>query len=410
MKKFREMSLEERRQYLAQLGIPAESLEIPVLSAEDANSMIEHVIGVASLPLGVVFGRINGEERVIPLAIEEPSVVAAANKAFKLSDGFEAWADKSEMIATIYLKTNDGKKLMEKIALHQSHIEKLAKEHASRMEKYGGGFRRFTYQHLFNHRGEFIAFYFVIDVSDAMGANMLNTFAEEMGQELEFLLGEKAILQILSNLAIYRKAYARARWGEGLLQDLKKKGMSWEEGIQRFLDVISLAQSDPFRLATFNKGIMNGISGVAIAFGQDWRAIEAGAHTYSVLERRPLANYWVEKDSLVGEIALPLAVGTVGGAIKSLPHAKASLQIAKVKSAQELASLMAAVGLANNFSANYHLATEGIQRGHMRLHARNVAFSAGARGELVEKIAQRMIKDKNISYSYAQKLLDEFTK
>ena len=408
MKKFREMSIEERKIYLESLGIPKDSLNIPTLTIEDANSIIEHVIGVASLPIGLVFGRINGEDRIIPLAIEEPSVVAAANKAFKLSDGFKAWANKSEMVSTIYINTNKSKELLETIIKLKDRIESLAKEKAKRMEKYGGGFRKMWFESLFNHRGEFIAFYFVIDVSNAMGANMLNSFAEEMAHELEFLLGEKAILKILSNLSIYRKAYAEATWSESLEQDLRKRNMSWEEGIERFLDVVSIAQTDVFRLTTFNKGIMNGISGVAMAFGQDWRAIEAGAHTYSLIQRKPLANYWLEGNKLKGKIEVPLAVGTVGGAIKSLPHAQASFQISKVKTAQELSSLMAAVGLANNFSANYHLAIEGIQQGHMKLHARNVAFSVGARGKLVEKIAKKMIEDKNISYEYAQKLLDEF--
>ncbi|MEM4699288.1 MAG: hypothetical protein QXU27_02460, partial [Candidatus Anstonellales archaeon] len=199
----------------------------------------------------------------------------------------------------------------------------------------------------------------------------------------------------------------RASWGDKLRADIESKGIDYQQAISDILDVISLAQSDIYRKTTYNKGIMNGISAAALAYGQDWRAIEAAIHTYSNYFQLSLTNFWYEDGKLHGKIEVPIAVGTVGGSIKSLNHARTLLELSNVKNSGDLAVLMAAVGLANNFGANYHLAIEGIQRGHMKLHARNIAISVGAKGEEIDRIVNEMVKNNRFSYEYAKELLRE---
>ncbi|MFH1257805.1 MAG: hydroxymethylglutaryl-CoA reductase, degradative, partial [Candidatus Micrarchaeota archaeon] len=254
-------------------------------------------------------------------------------------------------------------------------------------------------------RGKMLVLHLLVDVKDAMGANAVNTICELISPEIEKITGGEARLRILSNLAIHRLVKASAIW---------KKDLLGEGTIEKILDAYEFAASDQFRATTNNKGIMNGISAVCLATGNDTRAVEAACHSYASFRETgkylPFAKYSKnENGDLEGEIELPLAVGIVGGATKTLPLAQLSLKIMGVKSASELAETMACVGLANNFAALRALATEGIQRGHMELHARNVAIAAGAEGEQIEKIAEQMAKEKNISSARAKELLTEET-
>ncbi|MEM2054246.1 MAG: hypothetical protein QW336_00430 [Candidatus Anstonellales archaeon] len=403
MKKFRDMSIQERREYLESLiGKKFGELETDL---ETMNSMIENVVGRITLPLGVVFGSVNNQDRIIFLSVEEPSVVAAANKAFKLSDGFFGEYTGSIMLGHVYIKSNPS--IAKIIRDHLIDIERLAREKLHRLEKYGGGFVELKVDDLANTRGEFTRLEFRINVGDAMGANIINSFLEEIADDIQNIIGRRATLKILSNLSIYRRAIVRASWGDKLRADIESKGIDYQQAINDILDVISLAQSDIYRKTTYNKGIMNGISAAALAYGQDWRAIEAAIHTYSNYFQLSLTNFWYEDGKLHGKIEVPIAVGTVGGSIKSLNHAKTLLELSNVKSSGDLAILMAAVGLANNFGANYHLAIEGIQRGHMKLHARNIAISVGAKGEEIDRIVNEMVKNNRFSYEYAKELLGE---
>jgi len=374
--KFRDMSIEQRIKYLKSI-IP--DIEVPNLSIEIANNIIENVVAKAELPIGLVFGRINDEDRIIALALEEPSVVAAANKAFKSAKWVKAQADESIMIGTLYVKDS-----INKVIAKKDEIISRSKELTKSLEKYGGGFKDLKIDEITTIRGKFTRLMFLINVGDAMGANIINTFLESIE------LFELPVLRILSNYAIYRKAYVEACWE---ISDIDK-----------FLDVISIAEADKFRKVTYLKGFMNGVSAAAIAYGQDWRAIEAGIHAYAYLEKN-ITSYWEKGGLLYGRAEIPLAVGTVGGATKVLPHAKFSMKLSKVKNSKDLAMLMASVGLMNNFGANYHLATEGIQKGHMKLHARNIALSVGATSEIIDKVVDEMIKANNFSYEFAKGLV-----
>ncbi len=405
--KLYKMPLEERWKALEQL-VDKEALEIlkkdNQLPFEIADRMIENVIGRIQLPLGLLTNlKMNGKKYLVPMAVEEPSIIAGANKATKLTlpEGFTAEADESVMIGQVQLKVEDEKKAIEKLETLKEEVESIGKDLASGLEKYGGGWRGWRYMMLKTFRGPFLLIEFLVNVSDAMGANTINTIAESLGS----FLHEKDVgvprLRILSNLAVYRKARAKAVW---------KKDVIGREGVEGVLDAYAFALYNYYRLATNNKGIMNGIDAVALATGQDWRAIEAGCHTYSAITGfKPLAHYYKDKEgNLVGEIEVPLAVATVGGATRTLPHAKASLSILGVKNAKELAMIMASVGLANNFAALYALATEGIQKGHMKLHARNIAIMAGAKTpEEIDAVAKKLAELKNYSLEKAKEVLKE---
>ncbi len=404
MKKFRDMNLEERRRYLEEIsGKNFNSLETDL---DTLNRLVENVIGRITLPVGVVFGKINGVDRIIFLAIEEPSVIAAANKAFKLSDWVIASYSGSIMIGTIYLKTDNSIALIQELEKIKDQIDLIAKTKLQRLEKYKGGYIQMNISRFDNIRGEFVKLEFLINVGDAMGANIVNSFLEDISIDIEKLIGQRAILRILSNFSIHRKVYIKARWGEKLKEEIQSKGLDYKEQINRFLDVISIAHSDIYRKTTYNKGTMNGISAAALAYGQDWRAIEAGIHSYTNYLQIPLVNYWEQDGAIYGSLEAPIAVGSVGGSVKSLNHAKTLMEISNIKDSGDLAMLIGAVGLANNFGANLHLTIEGIQKGHMKLHARNIAISIGAVGDEIDKLVDIMIKDGKYSYEYAQKMLE----
>ena len=376
------------------------------LDMDTLNIIIENVIGVMGLPLGIATNfKINGRDYLIPMAIEESSVVAAASNAAKMArvkGGFYTESTDPIMIGQIQLvdiqNANDAK---ERIIQNKDRILDLAKEQDPVLVKFGGGPRDLKVKIIDTEQGPMLRIHLLVDVRDAMGANAVNTMAEAIAPVLEELSGGRALLRIISNLAVHRMAKARAVFA--------KEAIGGKDAVDDVIKAYLFALNDIYRCATHNKGIMNGIVAVAIATGQDHRAIEAGAHTYAAMEHyKPLTRYYKNKEGdLVGEIEIPMAVGTVGGATKVHPAFKVCQKILGVKSAKEMGEVFAAVGLAQNFAALRALATEGIQKGHMSLHARNIAVMAGAKGEQIEAVAKKMIEEKNIRMHRAQELLKE---
>lgn len=377
------------------------------LDISTANVMIENVIGGITLPLGVATNfKINGSDHLIPMAIEEASVVAAASNAAKmarLKGGFHTESTDPVMIGQIQLvdiqSPNEAK---DKILKAKDRILFIAREQDSVLAKFGGGPKDLTVKILDTEKGPMLRVHLMVDVRDAMGANAVNTMSEAIAPLLEQLSGGKALLRIISNLAVNRIARAKAVFA--------KEAIGGEEVVDKIILAYLFAENDIYRCATHNKGIMNGIIAVALAAGQDHRAIEAGAHAYAAIEKyKSLTRYYKNKDGdLVGEIELPMPVGTIGGATKVHPAFKACQKILGAKSAKEMGEIMAAVGLAQNFAALRALTSEGIQKGHMSLHARNMAIMAGANGEQVEKVAAQMVKEGNVRMSRAQEILKEY--
>lgn len=406
------MSLEERLRTVAEFANLTEeecnmlrnsgSLDLSL-----ADRMIENVIGVMHIPLGVALNfLINGRDYIVPMAIEEPSVVAAASNAAKIArvkGGFQASTTPPIMIGQIQLvKVSDPYGAKYTILAHKEEILRKANEQDPLLVKLGGGAKDLEVRIVESDLGPMVITHLLVDVKDAMGANAVNTMAEAVAPLIEKLTGGRVYLRIVSNLAIYRLARARAVFD--------KKELGGEDVVEGILYAYHFAKSDPFRCATHNKGIMNGIIAVALATGNDTRALEAGAHAYAARtgKYQPLTTWEVNSDGdLVGTIELPLAVGIVGGATRSNPLAKICLKILGVKSACELAEVMASVGLAQNLAALKALATEGIQRGHMKLHARNIAIMAGATGELIDEVADRMVKERAIRIDRAEEILRE---
>jgi hydroxymethylglutaryl-CoA reductase len=397
--KFSSLSEEQKRQ----LGTDSP------LGFEVADKIAENAIGLHCLPLCIATNFIiNGKETLVPMATEEPSVVAAASNGAKLcrgSGGFAASADEPVMIGQIQLvgcedATASATRLNEK----KQEILKLAEPFADNIAKYGGGLRGFSARVLPTVRGGMVIAEFELDVRDSMGANTVNTILEGAAPKIAEIAGGKPALRILTNLAVKRMARAKAVW---------KRDAIGADAVEGVLDAWAFADADIYRACTHNKGIMNGIDAVAVATGNDWRAVEAGAHAYAAIgtRYRSLTSYSKNTDGdLEGEIALPIAAGLVGGAINSMPSAKAAIAICGAKTSRELACIMASVGLAQNFAALRALSTEGIQRGHMGLHAKNLAIAAGAKGEEIEKIAQAMADERNISSARAAELLGKMRK
>ena len=371
------------------------------LSFEMADRMIENVYTTFPMPLGIATNFVvNGKETLVPFAIEEPSVVAAASNAAKLCEGFEAKATEPVMIGQIQLVgISDPEDASKKILEHEKEFLEKANAGDSILIKFGGGARKIETKILETKRGKMIRVHLLVDVRDAMGANAVNTMCERITPDIEELTGGQARLRIITNLAVHRTVKAKGTW---------KKETLGEEAIERILDAYEFAANDVYRACTHNKGIMNGIDAVVIATGNDFRAVEAGAHTFASIsgEYKPLTKYSKNSNGdLVGEIELPMAVGLVGGATRTHPIAQISVKLLGVKTASELAEIIASVGLAQNFAAMRALAIEGIQRGHMRLHAKNIAIQAGATGNKIDEIAAQMSEEKNISVTRAKELL-----
>ena len=383
------------------------------LTLEQADRMIENVVAVHGLPLGIATNlQVNGRDVLIPMAIEEPSVVAGLSFAAKLAregGGFEAGSDPPRMIGQIQiLDVPSLADARERILAAKAALLELANARDPVLVRLGGGAQDLQVR-LLNETtvGPMLVVHLVHDVRDAMGANAVNTACEAIAPELERLSRGRVGLRILSNLADQRLARAHCRVPA---RSLAMEGLRPAEGVQRILEAHAFAEADPYRATTHNKGIMNGIDAVALATGNDWRAIEAGAHAYAARDGRyrPLSHWRRdEQGDLVGSIELPLAAGTVGGATRAHPTTKLALAILGVQASQELAQVMAAVGLAQNLAALRALAMEGIQRGHMRLHARQVAMAAGANGEMVDQVAERMVREGVVRSDRAAEILKE---
>lgn len=410
---FYKLTPEERLKYVADFADLTDE-EVRAIAAtgsmkmEDVNRMIENVVGTFELPLGIATHfLINGRDYLIPMAIEEPSVVAAASKAAKIAragGGFHTTSTEPVMIGQVQIvDVPDPQGARLKVLEKKEEIIALANEQDPVLVKFGGGAKDVEVRVIDSPRGKMVIVHLLVDCRDAMGANAVNTMAEAIGPYLERITGGRVYLRIISNLAIYRLARARAIF--------PKEELGGEEVVDAVIEAWAFAAADPFRCATHNKGIMNGVSAVVRATGNDTRAVEAGAHSYAYYKHGyygPLTCY--EKDSegnLVGTIELPVAVGIIGGATKVHPVAKAAIKILGVKSAKELGEVLAAVGLAQNFAALRALATEGIQRGHMALHARNIAAMVGAVGEEIDLLVQKMVEMRKVRMDIAEKLLKE---
>lgn len=377
------------------------------VDTEIADRMIENVIGVFELPLGIATNFvINGKDYLIPMAIEESSVVAAASNAARIArvrGGFRASTTDPVMIGQIQLlKIEDMDSAVDAINREKKRLLEVANAQDKTLVSFGGGARDIEVRILGEGNEKMMVLHLLVDVRDAMGANAVNTMCEALAPIVEEITGGKTRLKILSNLADKRLAKAEAVFD--------KDTIGGEKVVDAFLEGYRFAVLDPYRAATHNKGIMNGIDAVVIATGNDWRAIEAGAHSYAARDGRykPLTEYWKDSEgNLVGRIELPVAIGTVGGA--SSLHRKAQLckKILGVKTASELAQVIASVGLAQNFAALLALSTVGIQKGHMELHAQNIAVMAGAKGDQIDEIAKRMIEEKNVKIDRAKELMKE---
>jgi hydroxymethylglutaryl-CoA reductase len=381
------------------------------LGVERANGMVENVIGTFELPLGVAGNfLVNGREYLVPMVVEEPSVVAAASFMAKLAregGGFEASSTGPVMRAQVQvLGVGDPYGARQALLRSREQVLEVANSRDKVLIGLGGGCRDIEV-HVFpdTPRGAMVVMHLIVDVRDAMGANTVNTMAEAVSPLVEKLTGGTVRLRILSNLADLRLARARVRLTPEVL---KTKERSGEEIVEGVLDAYTFAAVDPYRAATHNKGIMNGIDPVIVATGNDWRAVEAGAHAYACRGGRYTSLTTWEKDNsgaLVGTIEMPMPVGLVGGATKTHPLAQVALKILGVTSAQELGEVAVAVGLAQNLGALRALATEGIQRGHMALHARNIALVAGATGDEIDAVARQMAAEHDVRTDRAVALL-----
>ena len=383
------------------------------LSLQQAEQLIENVIGRFGLPFAVATNfTINNRDYLVPMVIEEPSVVAAcsfAAKLFREAGGFQAGSDEPVMIGQIQLLDLDDLHAAEaRLRARQTDILAQANAQAGSIQARGGGAIGLDFRHFPGTPvGDMLVMHLLFDARDAMGANAINSALEHIAPLVERIAGGRVNLRILSNLSDRRMAYAR---GVIRAKSLATASASGGQVVSAIIEAGVFAECDPYRAATHNKGIMNGIDAVVLATGNDWRAVEAGAHAYAAQDGRytSLTRWWRDDaGDLHGEIALPMALGIVGGATRAHPGAKIALQLLGITSARELAEVAAAVGLAQNFAALRALATDGIQSGHMRMHARQLALAAGAVGEQVMLVAQQLIDEGNIRLERAKAIIAE---
>ena len=386
------------------------------LSFEDADHMIENVIGTFSLPMGIArHFIINGRPVSVPMVVEEPSIVAGASFMAKLAQptgGFTAKASAPEMIGQIQvLDLVDPADAQEKLITQKKTLLNEAARVDPVLMQLGGGPRDLVVRLIPESPiGAFLVLHLIYDVRDAMGANAVNTAVERLAPQVEAITGGRVLLRILSNLADRRLAKATVTLRTEDLAFDEFSGESVRDGI---IEAWAFAAADPYRAATHNKGIMNGIDPVVIATGNDWRAIEAGAHAYAARSGRytSLSTWGRDKDgNLAGTMEMPMAVGIVGGATRVHPGAQAALKLMGVQTAAELAEVIVSVGLAQNLAALRALATEGIQRGHMSLHARQVAIAAGAKGAQVDRLAVQLVQEKTVRIDRAKAILEEWSR
>lgn len=386
-------------------GDDMEAIETGGITLDQADKMVENVVGLFAVPLGIATNfLIDGREVLIPMATEEPSVIAAASNGARMAlpgGGFVTSSTKPVMRALIQVTgVEDPYGARQAILARGFEIAARANEKDPMLVSHGGGVVGIEAEVVTSRRGPMVVVHLLVDCRDAMGANAVNTMAEALAPFIEEITGGRVYLRIISNLADLRLARSRAVF------------LADEIGGQQVVDAIvlasALAEVDPYRAATHNKGIMNGVTAVTMATGNDTRAIEAGAHSYAARggAYRSLSVYEKNRDGdLVGSIELPAAVGTVGGATRVHPGARANLKVLGITSADDLGRVLASVGLAQNFAALRALATEGIQRGHMSLHAKNVAVQAGATGDEIESVASKMAAEKRINVDRARELL-----
>ncbi|MFX1308204.1 MAG: hydroxymethylglutaryl-CoA reductase, degradative [Promethearchaeota archaeon] len=407
---FYKLSMKERRELLSKL-IKFNKNDISLLenlgyfTESQIDTIIENVVGSYQLPIGIACNfKVNNKDYLIPMVIEEPSVVAAASNAAKIArkhGGFQSEDVKSVMISQIQItQLQDINVAKKEIMDHKDQILKMANEQDPLLNDLGGGAIDFEIRELDTQKGKMLILHLLVNVLDAMGANVVNTMAEAVSPYIEELTGGKIYLRIISNLAIHRIAKCKATFDKELL--------GGDKVVEGILNAYEFALADPFRATTHNKGIMNGIVALALATGNDTRAIEAGAHSYAALKGQysPLTKFQVDSDgNLIGEIELPLALGIIGGMTKNHPMAQLALKILNIKSANELSKVAVALGLAQNVAALRALASEGIQEGHMSLHSRNIAKLAGVPDNLIEKVANKLVEDKKIRLDHAKKIL-----
>ncbi|MBS7633426.1 hydroxymethylglutaryl-CoA reductase, degradative [Candidatus Bathyarchaeota archaeon] len=380
------------------------------LSLDLADRMIENVVGVMPMPLGIgVNFLINGKDYLIPMVIEEPSVVAAASYAAKMvrdGGGFYTSSTPPIMIGQIQVVgVKDPYAAKMKVFQAKEEILKKANEQDPVLVAAGGGARDLDAKVINTTQGAMLIVELLVDCRDAMGANAVNTMAEAVAPSIERITGGRVYLRIISNLAVKRLVRAWCK--------VPKEAVGGEEVVDGIVNAYAFAAADPYRAATHNKGIMNGIIAVILATCNDHRAIEAGAHAYAVKNGQYTSlSVWEKNDNgdLVGSIELPMAVGLIGGAVRTHPIAKIAVKILGVKTANEFGEVLAAVGLAQNLGALRALASEGIQRGHMSLHARNIAIMAGAEGELIDIVSAKMVKERKIRIDRAKELIEEYQK
>lgn len=419
--KFHHLPLAARLDRLAsETGLSTADLEaldgLHGLTPTQADHMIENAVGVYGLPLGIARNfHINGRDVLVPMAIEEPSVVAAASYMAKLAragGGFRAETTPPEMIGQLQLlDLPDLDLATEKLLANKDELLELAGTVDPVLSRFGGGARDLEVRQIAESPiGPFLVLHLIYDVRDAMGANAINTALEQLAPRVAEISGGRPHLRILSNLADRRLARAECTIP---LASLGFDAYTPEMVRDGIIEAWAFAAADPYRAATHNKGIMNGVDAVLVATGNDWRAVEAGAHAYAARSGRYTSlSTWQKDDqgSLKGSIEMPMAVGIIGGATRSHPTAKAALKMMKIQTAAELAEIIVSVGLAQNLGALRALATEGIQRGHMSLHARQVALAAGAVGDEVERLAQQLVSEKSIRSDRAAQILQEWRK
>jgi hydroxymethylglutaryl-CoA reductase len=380
------------------------------LPIDVADHMVENVIGVFPEPLGIGANfLINGIEYLIPMATEEPSVIAAASYAAKMvreGGGFHTSSTAPVMIGQIQVvKLQDAEMAKKQVLAAKAEVLKKANGQDPVLNSFGGGAKDLDAKVIETSMGQMLIVELYVDCRDAMGANAVNTMAEAVAPQIEQITGGHVYLRIISNLATKRLARAKCT--------VPKEALGGEEVVEGIAYASAFAAADPYRAATHNKGALNGIIAVILATGNDHRAIEAGAHAYAALNGQYTSiSKWTKNANgdLDGSIELPMAVGLIGGAVKTHPIARIAMKILGVKSANEFAEVLAAVGLAQNLGALRALSSEGIQRGHMSLHARNIAINAGAPTELVDAVAERMVKEKKVRVDRAKEIIAELTK
>jgi len=412
---FYKLSIEERQKLLTELyDLKKEEQELlknlGYFTSTQLDTIIENVIGSYNLPIGIACNfKINNKDYLIPMVIEEPSVIAAASNSAKFArkhGGFFSDKVKSVMISQIQItQVKDLKSAKEQLISHKKEILERANEQDPVLNKLGGGAFDIEIREISTRKGKMLIVHLLVDVLDAMGANVVNTMAEAVSPYIEKFSKGIIYLRIVSNLAIHRTVKSRATFDKELL--------GGEEVVEGIMNAYEFALADPYRATTHNKGIMNGIISLTIATGNDTRAIEAGAHAYAALsgQYKPLTKFEIDSNgNLVGEIEIPLALGIIGGMTKIHPMARLALKILNVKNAEELCQVAAAVGLAQNVAALRALASEGIQKGHMALHSKNIAKLAGVPDDLIDEVAKKLVDANKVRVDYAKEILENILK